>query len=196
MFSSIKCLWSLVDAIITDLGGVDSFLTSLTCNRSVFSVSDSLSSLFALVSTLSLQLQAIDDTEFIAQTKSLTLVDFGRLIHLLKALLYSGYWVRPVTRNYEEDRRAPQQKLYLAQLLLIATKLFNQLASRNERLNFLPEKQWLWSALSSSDLEVRPTSRYAAHRSLSSLILATMFRRWSKVIATNFHFEMSAYLLF
>lgn len=156
MFFSVQYLWSVVHSCLGADGTIDSFLTlaDTTSEQCVFSIPPGLDAIFILFCILVHQLQAIDDVEFIAESKSLTLGQFGCLVQILKSILYRGYWIRPVTQISEGENQSLRHNLYMAQLVLISTKLYKQLAARNERLNFLPEQEWLWSSLSSADLEV------------------------------------------
>ena len=119
-------------------------------------LSDISSTLYVLLSTLSHQLQAIDDIEFQQEARTLSPSDFAVVIDLLKGILYRGYWTQPILDHDPSSTNGdPLQQLYLSQVLWIATKVYNQLSARNERLNFVPDRLWLWEGLSSADVEVR-----------------------------------------
>mmetsp|Transcript_14416 Transcript_14416/g.21644 ORF Transcript_14416/g.21644 Transcript_14416/m.21644 type:complete len:1114 (+) Transcript_14416:66-3407(+) len=113
------------------------------------------STLHVLLCTLSHQLMAIDDEEFTANQKTLSINEFSSLISFLKSLLYDMYWAHPLLeRSYTDLSMGVADKLSDLQLMLVASKVFNQLAARNERLHFIPPDRWLWGALSASELEV------------------------------------------
>ena len=149
-------MWSVVDKLCTGHCDIACFMTfpSYSKNDGDIQCDPAVSHIFVLVCTLVHQLQSVDDVEFMNETRTLDPYAFGRLIRILKAILYYGYWVHPVLDREENRYKTPLQRLYASQLLWACTKLYNQLAARNERLNFLSQDGWLWAAMSSADLEV------------------------------------------
>ena len=137
------------------------------------------SSLMVMLCVLSHQLLAVDDEEFTSGKSVLELSEVCELVELLKNLMFEMYWTTPlltvhensvvdnsnnavgevlISSNYDIDRQDAsflKSHLYNLQMLFIATKVFNQLSVRNERIHFLPRQGWLWkSAIGNSELEV------------------------------------------
>lgn len=136
------------------------------------------SGLIVMLCVLSHQLLAIDDEEFVLGSKALGISDMCELLKGLKTLLFQMYWTAPVLTTHEsifgsgdadDDAKASsfvhttskeedgveflRGHLNNLQLLYIATKVFNQLSIRNERIHFLPPNGWLWTSLGNSELE-------------------------------------------
>jgi len=109
--------------------------------------------------TYSYHLLALDDDEF--QRHPLTIADQSRVAVALKWLLYDLLWTRPVLLQQQQTdvqsyatTATSSPILENIQLVLVATRLYNQLYDRHARLEFrhLPRPNWHWPALHSNEL--------------------------------------------
>eukprot|EP00597_Dinobryon_sp_UTEXLB2267_P010571 CAMPEP_0170101272 /NCGR_PEP_ID=MMETSP0020_2-20130122/2160_1 /TAXON_ID=98059 /ORGANISM="Dinobryon sp., Strain UTEXLB2267" /LENGTH=1091 /DNA_ID=CAMNT_0010324337 /DNA_START=453 /DNA_END=3728 /DNA_ORIENTATION=- len=131
------------------------------------------SMLMLMCSVLSHHLTAVDDKELLEAQSLLPLSDITLLMQYLKQLLYKMYWTEPIVdsnSNILDSLQSPrgsegaktamllQSSLMKLQLLLVATKVFNQLCVRNERRQFLQVDAWQWPPLVASDLALRESA--------------------------------------
>jgi len=125
--------------------------------------------LLLLCKTYAHQLLAVNDEEFL-RGAPLAPGEVRELVDALRPLLYRLYWTQalPVPGQGAVPAQVQQQQAALVQqlerdpgagvlrlqLLEAATRVFNQLAERNERRGFMPPEAWHWPALGPRDLDV------------------------------------------
>jgi hypothetical protein len=141
-------------------------------------VTSILGNFFLLATAISYQLENIDDTEFMESDRHFLFTSKSRhkfnvnqiqhIMTMLKSVLYYFYWTSQYmsdllsdgysssydSSNMKSDTKHSIHNILAVQLVLICTKLYNQLSARNERLQFLPISAWHWDTLSPTDLMV------------------------------------------
>jgi hypothetical protein len=113
-----------------------------------------MSHLYFLLFLVYNQLLTIDDIEFTEGKKSLTLSQFTSLALSLKDLLYFHYWTQGTPDSFISASEHSTQQLFDIQLVYLGSKVFNNLITRNERLNYCSVDLWTWSAISPTEFEV------------------------------------------
>jgi hypothetical protein len=98
----------------------------------------------------------MDDLEFSEGRKSLSTPEFASLALYLRDLLYSQYWIHALPDNVICSEECSTKGLFNMQLMYLASKVFNHLISRNERLNYCSNDHWTWASIPPSEFEVYP----------------------------------------
>jgi ubiquitin-protein ligase E3 C len=135
--------------------------------------------LYIFFITFAHHLIAVDDEEFYTGSP-LPLPDVVAVTRMLRDLLFRLYWTYPVLcqqllhETNSGGKLLPGSSpigsssnsggvggnggrtvpLFDAQFVLAATRLFNQLAERNDRREFLDLNEWLWSGISEHDFDL------------------------------------------
>lgn len=100
------------------------------------------------------QLLTIDDIEFTEGSKSLTMAQFTSVALTLKDLLYFHYWTQGTLDSFISGSGHSIKQLFDIQLVYLGSKVFNNLITRNERLNYCSSDFWTWSTISPTEFEV------------------------------------------
>ncbi|CAM9839352.1 unnamed protein product [Chrysoparadoxa australica] len=126
------------------------------------------SALFLLCSVYSYQLLALDDEEFYERQFPLKLPAVLELIDFLKCWLCRMYWTDPVIAKLlrgaggSGSAAAATHNVRQVQIMLAATRLFNQLYERNTRRSLASEEFFYWPDISTAQLQPPDSSQLSA----------------------------------
>lgn len=109
--------------------------------------------LFLLCTILQYQFEHINDFDLMNGIRTLEVDSIVEIVGVLNSLLYAMYWQYPVIIGSVSSRGqgSASMQLFDSQLVFVTTKLYNQIAFRNERMNFADFRLWIWKNLNTSE---------------------------------------------
>lgn len=94
--------------------------------------------------------------EFAEGTKSLLVEQFVSLGLFLKDIFHLHLWTLNTFEELFTSLSPSYSTLFNVQLIMLGSKVFNNLISRNERIKFCSSQLWTWSIFNTAEFEVIP----------------------------------------